>query len=204
MPDSQQVVASAGLRLYSVPAELTTCTEAFYRQTPTDVRTAMATVKDPSDILRSLLAGEHSTLAGRIAGAYRNAGNDRFADDIVKTMKAAEYAAKESDPFEDRLAARGSARLHARVVQAFDEKDRPCGSCRIGTLRVRVHTSLHGRERSHWAISDERHAGIRRLPMESRVCGASRSSHVRLGGCECSPRYQTVFGLPGRPGGPQQ
>ena len=115
MPDSEQVVELSGLRLYSVPAALTTCTEVFYRQAPTDVRTAMATVRDPSDILRPLLAGGHSTLAGRIAGAYRNAGNDRFADEIVKTMKAAEYAVKESDPFADRP----SAAIAAREVSPY-------------------------------------------------------------------------------------
>ena len=102
MPDPEQMIESSGLRLYSVPAALMTCTEAFYRQAPTDVRTAMATVKDSSDLLRPLLAGGHSTLAGRIAGAYRNSGNDRFADEIVKTMKSAEYVVKESDPFQDR------------------------------------------------------------------------------------------------------
>jgi hypothetical protein len=110
MPDPEQVVESSGLRLYSVPAALMTCTEAFYRQAPTDVRTAMATVKDTSDLLRPLLAGGHSTLAGRIAGAYRNSGNDRFADEILKTMKAAEYVVKESDPFEDRPSAMIAAR----------------------------------------------------------------------------------------------
>jgi len=35
--------------------------------------------------------GGQSILAGRIAGAFRNAGNDRIADDIVKTMSAAGY-----------------------------------------------------------------------------------------------------------------
>jgi len=110
MPDPEQVVESSGLRIYLVPVALMTCTEAFYRQAPTDVRTAMATVKDASDLLRPLLAGGHSTLAGRIAGAYRNVGNDRFADEIVKTMRAAEYVVKESDPFEDRPSAMIAAR----------------------------------------------------------------------------------------------
>lgn len=101
MPDDGQVIELFGLRLYSVPAALMTCTKAFFRQAPTDVRAAMAKVKDASDLLTPLLAGGHSTLAGRIAGAYRNSGNDRIADNILKTMTSAGYTVKENDPFAD-------------------------------------------------------------------------------------------------------
>jgi len=38
------------------------------------------------------LDGGHSTIAGRLAGAFRNGGRDRFADEITKTMEAAGYA----------------------------------------------------------------------------------------------------------------
>jgi hypothetical protein len=40
-------------------------------------------------------------IAGRLAGAFRNIGRDRTADDIVKTMSAAGYAVRENDPFTD-------------------------------------------------------------------------------------------------------
>lgn len=102
LPEESQVVELDGLRMYSVPAALVTCTEAFFRQAPTDVRAAMATIKDASDVLALLLAGGHSTIAGRLAGAFRNTGRNRIADDIVKSMTAAEYTIKETDPFEDR------------------------------------------------------------------------------------------------------
>jgi hypothetical protein len=48
------------------------------------------------------LAGGHTIIAGRLAGAFRNIGRDRIADDIVKTMTAAGYAVRENDPFTDR------------------------------------------------------------------------------------------------------
>lgn len=89
LPDEAQIVQIDGLRLYSVPAALITCTAAFFRQTPTDVRAAMATIKDASDVLALLLAGGHSTIAGRLAGALRNTGQTRIADDILKTMTTA-------------------------------------------------------------------------------------------------------------------
>jgi hypothetical protein len=49
-----------------------------------------------------LLTGGHTIIAGRLVGAFRNIGRDRIADDIVKTMTAAGYAVRESDPFADR------------------------------------------------------------------------------------------------------
>lgn len=60
----------------------------------------MAAISDASDMLALLLEGSHSTIAGRLAGAFRNAGAVRIADDITKAMEAAGYAVRETDPFE--------------------------------------------------------------------------------------------------------
>jgi hypothetical protein len=49
-----------------------------------------------------LLEGGHSTIAGRLAAAFRNIGRARIADDITETMQAAGYTISESDPFDDR------------------------------------------------------------------------------------------------------
>jgi len=58
--------------------------------------------KDASEILPELLEGGHSTIAGRLVGAFRNIGKDRIADDIRKTMISAGYDIRENDPFEDQ------------------------------------------------------------------------------------------------------
>ncbi len=42
-------------------------------------------------------------MPGRLAGAFRNIGRDRIADDIVKTMQTADYDIREKDPFEDTI-----------------------------------------------------------------------------------------------------
>lgn len=68
-----------------------------------DARAALAMVRDASDILTQLLEGGHSIIAGRLAGAFRNIGNNRIADDIVKTMQAVGYDVRENDPFSDKL-----------------------------------------------------------------------------------------------------
>ncbi len=104
MPKESEIVECGGLRLYSVPAALIACPEHFFRQTATDARAAMATVKDSSDVLVLLLEGGHSTIAGRLAGAFRNAGRDRVADEILRIMDAAGYTVRESDPFESKPA----------------------------------------------------------------------------------------------------
>lgn len=102
MAKESEIVERDGLRLFSVPAALIAVSEQFFRRAPIDVRAAMATVKNASDVLVLLLDGGHSTVAGRLAGAFRNTGQERIADDIVKTMEKAGYAVRETDPFEHK------------------------------------------------------------------------------------------------------
>lgn len=102
MPKESEVVERDGMRLYSVAAALAGISEQFFQRAPTDVRAAMALIRDPSDVLAVLLDGGHSIIAGRLAGAFRNAGQARIADEIVRTMEKAGYTVRESDPFADR------------------------------------------------------------------------------------------------------
>jgi hypothetical protein len=73
---------------------------SFYTLHPTDARTALAIIRDASEVLALLLEGGHSAVAGRLAGAFRNIGRPRIADDILAAMRAAEFTVQESDPFE--------------------------------------------------------------------------------------------------------
>lgn len=100
LPKEDNMVEKDGLRLYSVPAALVACPEGFFRRASTDVRAALAMIKDASDVLAILLGGGHSTIAGRLAGAFRNAGRDHVADQIIRTMRNAGYTVSETDPFE--------------------------------------------------------------------------------------------------------
>ena len=59
-------------------------------------------VRDASDVLALLLEGGRTTVAGRLAGTFRNIGRNRIADDIVKTMQTAGYDIREKDPFDQR------------------------------------------------------------------------------------------------------
>jgi hypothetical protein len=99
LPPEGHALEIEDMRVFSLPSALVACGAVTYRQNPTDMRTALSMVRDASELLSLLLDGGHSTIAGRLAGALRNIGRDRMADDIVKTMRAAGYDVRESDPF---------------------------------------------------------------------------------------------------------
>jgi hypothetical protein len=103
LPEAGQIAEKDGLRLFSLPAGLVSCGAEFFRQNPTDARAALAMVRNAADVLALLLEGGRTTVAGRLAGAFRNIGSDRIADNIVKTMKTADYDIREKDPFEDTI-----------------------------------------------------------------------------------------------------
>lgn len=90
---------NAGLRVYKLPSALVYCGAALFANNATEARAALAMVPDSSDVLAILLDGGHSTIAGRLAGAFRNIGRTRIADEILGTMKAAGYTVRETDPF---------------------------------------------------------------------------------------------------------
>jgi hypothetical protein len=100
LPANTELEEKDGLRLFTLPASLIGVAPGFFRQCATDTRAALGMVRDASEILPLLLDGGHSTIAGRLAGAFRNIGRERIADAIVKTMKSAGYDVRETDPFE--------------------------------------------------------------------------------------------------------
>lgn len=103
MPPRQQIVEQDGLRLFSIPAALIEASPSFFAQHPIDARTALAAISDASEIVRGLLDRGQSVIAGRLAGALRNIGRTRIADEIVKAMTGAGFNVRENDPFDNRL-----------------------------------------------------------------------------------------------------
>ena len=101
LPEVTDTVVLEEIRMLSLPAALIYCSPTVFIKNATDIRTALAMIKDASELLGLLLDGAHSVVAGRLAGAFRNIGQDRIADTIVKTMQAADYVVREIDPFEN-------------------------------------------------------------------------------------------------------
>lgn len=102
LPKADDTELRDDLRLFSPEAALIACSPRFFSSNPTDMRAVLLTLRDASSLLRRLLEGGHSTIAGRLVGAFRNCGRERIADDIAKTMIAAGYEIRESDPFADK------------------------------------------------------------------------------------------------------
>jgi fido (protein-threonine AMPylation protein) len=102
LPDAGDRNEKEGLRLFSPESALIACSPSYFSNQSTDVRAVLPMIRDASGLLARLLERGHSKIAGRLAGAFRNAGRDRIADDIAKAMSAAGYDVRESDPFTDK------------------------------------------------------------------------------------------------------
>ena len=102
LPPSADRVERDGMRLYGLEAALIEASPRYFINHPTDARAALAMIRDASDLLGKLLDGGHSTIAGRLAGAFRNFGRDAIADEIIAAMTAAGYTVRERDPFSDQ------------------------------------------------------------------------------------------------------
>jgi hypothetical protein len=93
------------LRLVELPAALVSASPTLYVQHPIAAQIALASLPDASDLLRILLEGSHSSIAGRLAGALRAVHRSALADEIVGAMARAGYAVNEVKPFERPLPA---------------------------------------------------------------------------------------------------
>ena len=103
LPLKSEVVVIEGIRVLSLPYALVQTSLNTYTQNATDTHTALSLIKSSSDILKILLNGGQSVIAGRLAGAFRNIKKNKIADDIVKTMQGIGYDIRETDPFKEHL-----------------------------------------------------------------------------------------------------
>lgn len=101
LPPVDDMETKNGLRVFNLAAALVATSPANYMTQAIVMRAAIATITDASEVLGRLLEGGHSTIAGRLAGAFRNIGRNTIAEDILATMRAAGYTVNESDPFND-------------------------------------------------------------------------------------------------------
>lgn len=90
-----------GVRMVDLPSAIIHSPSSLFHTNPTDVRTALLLIRDASELLSMLLDGGHSTIAGRLVGAYRNLGQEKIASEILKGMKSAGYDVREMNPFEE-------------------------------------------------------------------------------------------------------
>ena len=150
MPAAGDVVEVDGVRAFSPAAALLASPARFFQRYPVDGRAALALVRDASDLLSRLLDGGHGTVAGRLAAALRDVGRDRIANEIVETMRAADFGVREANPFTTPLTARPILRDAAPVVhrlrltwdamrrRVLDRFPRPPGPAGIDAVLARI------------------------------------------------------------------
>ncbi len=110
IPPADQTIVLNGIRMYNLPAALVYGSPGIYTKNAIDTRTALSLIRDASEILPILLENGHTTYGGRLAGAFRNINRDKIADQIVETLKQADYDIREEDPFETKLSVNLSTR----------------------------------------------------------------------------------------------
>ncbi|MEO7206395.1 MAG: Fic family protein [Steroidobacteraceae bacterium] len=93
------IITKDGLRLFDIEPALIKVPESFFAAKPIEARVALASVREPSGLLRRLLEGGNSVIAGRLAGALRRIHRADIAEEIKAAMTGAGYAVRESDPF---------------------------------------------------------------------------------------------------------
>lgn len=104
LPDKNDMEIKENMHMMTLSAALISCSPGYYSNHVVDARAVLSMISDGSELLHKLLEGGHSTIAGRLAGAFRNIGKNAIADNIIDTMKAAGYNIMEEDPFCEKIA----------------------------------------------------------------------------------------------------
>ncbi len=100
-PDVRQQIN--GLQVFRLPEALVRVQNGFFRNQPEEASVALKLVQDVSPLLSILLEGGRSTVAGRLAGAFRANHQPEMASEIVRTMRLAAFDVRETNPFDREL-----------------------------------------------------------------------------------------------------
>ncbi|WPU92832.1 Fic family protein [Mucilaginibacter sabulilitoris] len=116
LPPEELRMVQNGIRMYTLTGALAYASANTFARNPIDARTAVSMIRDASEVLPLLLENGHTTIAGRLAGAFRNIGRERIADDILAAMKSADYDVRETDPFTEKIEIKLSPRERSPYV----------------------------------------------------------------------------------------
>lgn len=102
LPNVAETTVVNGIRMLTLTSALIHCSQIMYKKNAIDMMSALSLISDSSQILAPLLDGAHVKAAGVLAGAFRNLGQVYIADQIMKTMKIADYVITETNPFDSK------------------------------------------------------------------------------------------------------
>ena len=116
MPPRADLIERDGLKLISPDAALVKVPEICFVRNPVDAQVVLSGIPDASTLLRRLLDGGHSVIAGRLAGAFRRIGRREVTGEIITIMKRAGHDVRESDPFEPAQTFRSLPRTRTPII----------------------------------------------------------------------------------------
>lgn len=93
------IVDDEGLRLLRAEVALMRVSDRFFATHGVAAKTVLAQIDDSSDLVRRLLGGAHTTVAGRLAGGLRAVGRAEAADHMLAVMRSAGHRVSETSPF---------------------------------------------------------------------------------------------------------
>ncbi|MFX1802861.1 Fic family protein [Paraburkholderia sp. A1RO-5] len=93
---------ASGILLMPLPEALIRVSPTFFTQHEMSAQIALRQV-DITQLIEALLAGGHSVVAGRLAGALQAVGRAAEANQLVFTMRAADFNVNIENPFERAL-----------------------------------------------------------------------------------------------------
>jgi Fic/DOC family len=98
----RRVSDASGMLLMPLPEALIRLSPTFFTQHEMAAQIAMRQV-DITQLVEALLAGGHSVVAGRLAGALQAVGRAAEASQLLVTMRAADFNVNIDNPFERPL-----------------------------------------------------------------------------------------------------
>lgn len=99
MPRADDLCEKNGVRVFTPEAALVRAPASFFHEWPIEAQTVLAGIEQTSGLLRRLLAGSNSVIAGRLAGAFRHIGREDSANEIARVMRETEHRLRETNPF---------------------------------------------------------------------------------------------------------
>lgn len=126
---SDQVAVINGIRVMSLEVALGRAPEGFFRTNPLEAASILATVADPSAIIRVLIDTAAPTFGGRVAGAFRHIGRADFADRIIQSLQSSGLEPTEANPFDQPVPILDRQRIRspyvARIQMMWAEMRKP-------------------------------------------------------------------------------
>ncbi len=103
LPDKDNIGKINDVRVFNLESSLINIQPVMFKTKAIEIIAALSMIKDASQILAPLLDGSHTRPAGRLAGAFRKIGQDKTADEIIKTMRSLDHNVTEANPFEQEI-----------------------------------------------------------------------------------------------------